>query len=183
MINPFGKKLSKALAKVAEIRRDSPTDLARDRIAAANDSDGVVAALRDTVRGIIDCDGVTIVRREGDEVVYLTEDAISPLWAGQRFPIRVCVSGVAIQARAMIAIPDILTDNRIPLNAYLATFVRSMVVVPIGHGEPMLAIGAYWQQPGAISAEAMERLTRIAGFAADALARIEGAPEPGLQVA
>ena len=41
-----------------------------------------------------------IVRRDGDEVVYVTEDAISPLWTGQRFPIRICVSGMAIQARA-----------------------------------------------------------------------------------
>lgn len=155
----------------------------RDRIAAADSVDAVIAALRDTARAIVGSDGITVVRREGDEVVYVTEDAISPLWSGQRFPIQICVSGMAIQARTAIVIPDILTDSRVPLNAYLATFVRSMAMVPVGHGEPGMAIGAYWQAAQPIAPIAVERLSALATAAADTLSRIEGAPEPDRQVA
>ncbi|MES2338677.1 MAG: GAF domain-containing protein [Pseudomonadota bacterium] len=157
--------------------------VARDRIAAAADVDRLVVALRECGRSVTGADGVTVVRREGNEVVYVTEDAISPLWAGQRFHLRLCVSGIAITTRAPVVIADISKDSRVPLNAYLSTFVKSMVMVPIGHGDPQMAMGAYWRTAEPIAAIAIERLSELATAAADALARIEGAPEPGRQVA
>ena len=161
----------------------SKLDVACQRVRASESIDGVIEALRECGRAIVGADGLTIIRREGDEVVYVTEDAISPLWSGQRFSIRVCVSGMAIQARAPIVIPDIMQDRRVPLNAYIATFVRSMAVVPIGHGEPGMAIGAYWRHAQPIAQLAVERLTALAHAAADALDRIEGTADPGRQVA
>lgn len=184
MIRFFGKKGRENPTKVVETREESPPLVAAHaRIAAADSVEGVIAAIRDTARAVVGSDGITVVRREGDDMHYVTEDAVTPLWAGQRFPMRICISGMAIQARAPIVIPDIMTDSRVPLNAYLATFVKSMAMVPVGRDEPTMAIGAYWQTAHPIAPIAVERLTQIADAAAEALLRIEGAPEPGRQVA
>jgi two-component system CheB/CheR fusion protein len=39
-----------------------------------------------------------------------------------------------------------MVDPRIPLDAYRPTFVRSLLVVPVGGPEPVAAIGAYWSE-------------------------------------
>lgn len=179
----LGKRRPTTVGDSPDIRAPTPVDAARSRIAAADDIDDVIAALKDTARAVVGSDGITIVRREGDEVVYVTEDAISPLWSGQRFPIQVCVSGMAIQARATIAIADIISDSRVPMNAYLATFVRSMAMVPIGCGDPMMAIGAYWQVAGPMPPAAIIALERLAATAAETIRRIEGPRAPARQAA
>ena len=102
----------------------------------ATSEEEVLEMLRDSARAIALSDGVAVVRRYGDQVAYVGEDAITPLWTGQRFPIHTCISGLAMLARQPILIPDILKDPRVPLNAYLSTFVRSMAMFPIGTGEP-----------------------------------------------
>lgn len=168
-----GIRPTAAAANTADV---APAGLLRARLNASETVDEVIAALCETTRDIVESDGVTVIRREGDEVVYVGEDAISPLWTGQRFSIRTCISGMAILARAPIAIPDIMHDRRVPLNAYLATFVRSMAMVPIGRDDPQMAIGAYWQKTEPAAAVAIERLTQITAAAADALDRIEGEP-------
>src|SRR3546814_13137913 len=43
-------------------------------------------------------------------------------------------------------IPDVFDDERVPVEAYRTTFVRSMVMVPIGGVEPIAALGAYWSE-------------------------------------
>ncbi len=162
------------------IQRQERRLLAADTaIAECASVDDLVELLRASARGIALSDGVTIVRREGDEVVYLSEDAISPLWAGQRFPLVRCITGMAMIARAPIAIPDIMVDPRVPLNLYLSTFVRAMVAVPVGHGEPSMAIGAYWRQARPILPEAIARLTTLARIAGDRLAWLGPAPISG----
>ena len=70
-------------------------------------------------------DGLTVVLREGDQVYYAEEDAIGPLWKGQRFAIESCVSGWAMVHRQAVAIADIYADARVPLDAYRPTFVKS----------------------------------------------------------
>lgn len=128
-------------------------------LGAAADVADAVAILRDHARIIAAADGITVVRREGDEVVYIAEDAISPLWNGQRFPLARCISGLAIMAGEPILIPDIRNDARVPMNAYLATFVQSMATFPIGR---TAAIGAYWQQAEPIDLQTVELMSELA---------------------
>ncbi|SOB87001.1 GAF domain-containing protein [Sphingomonas guangdongensis] len=154
----------------------------REDLALGRSVASVVEALRTHARTLTAADGITLIERRGDEVHYLTEDAISPLWTGQSFPLRMCVSGMAMVARAPIVIPDVSEDKRVPLNLYLATFIRSMVMVPIGHGEPLIAMGVYWREPAPIAAATISTLTRVAELAADALDRI-GDPPPSRQAA
>ncbi|ODP37830.1 GAF domain-containing protein [Sphingomonas turrisvirgatae] len=131
-------------------------------LSAASDATDAVAILRDHARVIAASDGVTVVRREGDEVAYVAEDAISPLWTGQRFPMARCISGLAIMAGKPILIPDIRNDSRVPMNAYLATFVQSMAMFPIGRAA---AIGAYWKHAGPIDPVTVELMPELAAAA------------------
>ncbi|HWK35910.1 GAF domain-containing protein [Sphingomonas sp.] len=152
-----------------------PLRAAELALAQATTIDAVVTALRHAARAIAGADGITVIRWIGDEVEYVGEDAISPLWTGQRFPIRTCVSGMAMLARDVIVIPDIENDPRVPLNAYLSTFVRSMAMFPIGRGDPDMAMGAYWRETGPVDAGAIARMASLAQVAADAVARIKAA--------
>jgi hypothetical protein len=122
-----------------------------------------IELLCDHARIIAACDGITVIQRDGDEVAYVAEDAVSKLWTGQRFPIGQCIAGLAIMAGEPILIPDIRNDARVPLNAYLATFVASMAIFPIGRSA---AIGAYWQHVGPIDEETMDMMAQLAQAAA-----------------
>lgn len=128
-------------------------------LGTAADAAQAIEVLRDHARVIAACDGITIVQRDGDAAVYVAEDAIGQLWTGQRFPIGQCISGLAIMTGEPILIPDIRNDPRVPLNAYLATFVGSMATFPIGR---TAAIGAYWQHVGPIDTVAVELMAQLA---------------------
>ena len=76
-------------------------------------------------------DGITFVLRDGELCYYADEDAISPLWKGNRFPMSACISGWCMLHRQTAVIPDIYGDPRIPHDAYRPTFVKSLVMVPV----------------------------------------------------
>jgi GAF domain-containing protein len=145
---------------------------ATERLTVARSLDDILEILRSSARAILRSDGVTVVRREGDDVHYVGEDAIAPLWAGQRFPICTCISGIAMMQREMVVIPDIRLDARVPHNAYLSTFVASMAMAPIGVGEPVAAIGAYWRSAQPIEHDALVLLDMLAKAAGAQLERI-----------
>ncbi len=95
-------------------------------------------------RRLTGADGATFVLREGEHCFYADEDAISPLWKGQRFPLEASISGWVMLKRKPAAIADIYKDSRIPHDAYRPTFVKSLAMVPIRQLRPIGAIGNYW---------------------------------------
>lgn len=115
-----------------------------ERLGAAHSMQAVIAIVKDTAREISGADGVTFVLREGDLCHYVAENAVAPLWLGRRFPLTACISGWCMIHNQMAVIPDIYADARIPHDAYRPTFVKSLVMTPVGAGEPVAAIGAYW---------------------------------------
>ena len=131
------------------------------------DPDQAVEILSRHARGIAGSEGITIVRLEGDQVHYLGEDAITPLWKGRRFQASQCVTGLAIMGGKPILIPDIRYDPRVPLELYVALFVSSLAVFPAGE---TAGIGAYWSTPGPIDPLAVELMTRLAEAARPAFA-------------
>jgi GAF domain-containing protein len=150
-----------------------------DLLGRAESVDEVELALRSSARPAVDADGATVVRRESDQCYYAQEDAMSPLWQGQRFPLTECISGWAMLHRQIVAIPDIRVDARIPQEAYRPTFVRSLVMVPIGTtGSAVGAIGAYWADEHVATDDEVSALQVLAEAAAAALARIRSAPGP-----
>jgi diguanylate cyclase (GGDEF)-like protein len=104
----------------------------------------VQEVVRSAARRLVRADGATFVLREGHHCFYADEDAISPLWKGQRFPMDACISGWAMIHGEPVVIPDIYADQRIPHEAYRPTFVKSLVMVPIRAADPLGAIGMYW---------------------------------------
>ena len=128
--------------------------------------DELIIVFRGCARALADADGITLVRREGDEVHYVAEDAIEPLWAGQRFPVDACISGLAMIENRPILIPDVYADDRVPIAAYEPTFVRSMAMFPIGTDRPVWAMGAYWARTGPIDRDAATLLASLARAAA-----------------
>jgi GAF domain-containing protein len=128
--------------------------------------------IRAGARRIADADGATFVLRDGELCFYADEDAIGPLWKGQRFPMAECISGWAMLHMQSATVPDIEQDERIPQAAYRPTFVRSLVMVPINRTGPVGAIGAYWSETGLRGGEPVAALETFAAAAARAIDRI-----------
>ena len=145
---------------------------ANEKLASAKSVEAVVGVLRDTAREIVQSDGIAIIIREDDKCFYAAEDAIAPLWSARRFPAASCISGWAMMHRETVAISDIRLDSRIPQEAYRPTFVRSLVMVPIGAPEARAAIGAYWSDVRTHDARTVARLEALARFAAISLENV-----------
>lgn len=128
--------------------------------------------VRSAARTLARADGATFVLREGDRCFYADEDAIAPLWKGQRFPMQACVSGWVMINQQAAVIPDIYQDDRVPHEAYRPTFVRSMAMLPIRTVEPVGAIGIYWSRPHQPSATQMEQLRALADSTAVAIENV-----------
>lgn len=153
-------------------------DEAIGKLQRATTLDEIHSVVRTSARQLAGSQGATVVLREGDVCFYVDEDAVSPLWKGQRFPINECVSGWAMLHRQTAIVPDIHTDGRIPQDAYRPTFVRSLVMTPIGKEDPVGAIGVYWAQPRNPSSEEVALLQELARGAATALSRVGIAEAP-----
>src|SRR5690348_618461 len=124
-------------AQVREIAADrgrtslaSPLVAAIEKLAGARTTEEVVETLRTTARRLIGSDGISIVLRDEGKCHYVEEDAIGPLWKGQRFPMQTCISGWAMMHNKTAVIPDIFVDDRIPHAVYRQTFVKSLAMTP-----------------------------------------------------
>ncbi len=130
------------------------------------DPGGVARLLGQAARELTGADGVTFILREGDHVRYEDEDAVAPLWKGQRFPAAGCNSGYAILNGETVVIEDVLTDPRAPREVYGPTFVRSLAILPLGRDFPFGALGAYWAKRHRPGPEELRLLEALAGTAA-----------------
>lgn len=128
--------------------------------------------VRHAARELTHADGAAFVLRDHDQCHYVDEDAIAPLWKGQRFPMEACVSGWAMRHGRSVSIPDVFDDSRVPIDAYRPTFVKSLVMVPIRASDPIGAIGNYWSQPHHATAEEMQVLQALASTTAVALENV-----------
>lgn len=142
-------------------------------LASARSLDDVTRIVRSSARALTRADGVSFVLKEDDNCYYADEDAIGPLWKGNRFPLNTCVSGWAMLNRQVVVIPDIYQDSRIPFEVYRPTFVKSLVMVPVRQEEPIGAIGAYWADNHEATPEEQQILQSLANAAALALRNIE----------
>lgn len=146
----------------AQFERWAALTRAVERLSRATTYDEAVECLRTSSREVAGADGVTIVRREGNETVYVAEDAISPAWVGKRFPINECLAGFAITQRRAVIIPDVAKADNVPQNLYMATFIESCAVFPVGLGDPVGAIGAYWHKMHVIDDDTVALLAALA---------------------
>lgn len=144
-----------------------------EQLSGATTLERVTEVVAAAARSLMGADGATFVLREDDQCFYADEDAIGPLWKGSRFPMSACISGWAMQHRESVAIPDIYVDDRIPIDAYRPTFVRSLAMTPVRHTRPIGAIGVYWSTQYVPSAQEVRLLEVLAGSASVALENLE----------
>jgi hypothetical protein len=150
---------------------------ALELLGRASSIEAALEVLRAHARAIGCADGVTVVRRDGAEVVYAGEDAIAPLWTGRRFPIEQCISGLAMIERRPIYVPDIYSDARVPHDLYRPTFVVGMAMFPLGIGEPLAALGVYWAKDNPAEPDALALLDTLARSANSTFERLAIARE------
>ncbi|MBI3095883.1 MAG: response regulator [Rhodocyclales bacterium] len=183
---PFsGDELLARIGSLVAARRRTVAELSRsaerlrrlaeavEKIAAVHDLPGLMAIVRHAVRELTGADGVTLVLRENGHCHYADEDAVGPLWKGQRFPLETCISGWAMLNRKAAVIEDIYADPRIPHAAYRPTFVKSLSMVPIGRENPVGAIGCYWAQRHLAGAEELELQQALADAMSVGLANLD----------
>jgi K+-sensing histidine kinase KdpD len=139
------------------------------QLSLARTLDAVIAVVRHAARQLTGADGATFVLRDNGKCFYADEDAIAPLWKGQRFPMNACISGWAMLNGQVAVVEDIYADPRIPHDAYRPTFVKSLAMVPIRPESPIGAIGNYWANPHLASPHEIEILQALANTTAVAL--------------
>lgn len=165
---------SPALGKDEQIEIAAASDLEglTMRLAKARGVEEILRVVRGGARRLVGADGISFVLREGDKCFYADEDAIGPLWKGQRFPLERCISGWAMLHGEAVVVEDVYADERIPHASYRPTFVQSLVMVPVHADDPVAAIGAYWARSHKPSDESVEMLKRIANSAAVAMTNV-----------
>jgi len=161
-----------SLNSYPEHELSAPLSRAAKLLAATRSVADIVAVLRTEARSVVGSDGICVILREGDFCHYVAEDAIEPLWRGQRFPMTACVSGWAMLNRRSVIIPDIESDPRVPLDAYVRTSIRSLAMVPLGSPEPVAAVGAYWCAFVELDEPTIRRFEILAQVAAAAFTRV-----------
>lgn len=142
------------------------------RLSLARSRDEIQQIVRRAARQLTGADGATWILRDRDFCFYADEDAISPLWKGQRFPLEACVSGWVMLNRQPVVIPDIYVDPRVPHEAYRPTFVKSLAMVPIRTVDPVGAIGNYWATRHHATEEEVQLLQALADSTAVALENV-----------
>ncbi|MFB2968882.1 diguanylate cyclase domain-containing protein [Aerosakkonema sp. BLCC-F183] len=142
-------------------------------LSLARNLDTVMAIVKQAARELTGADGATFVLRDRNMCYYAEENAIAPLWKGQRFPMNICIGGWTMLNRQPVQIEDIYADTRIPYQAYRSTFVKSLVMVPIRTLDPIGAIGNYWAKRHQPSPEEVKLLQALADTTAVALENIQ----------
>ncbi len=141
-------------------------------LSRAKTFDEIADIVRKSARELTSADGATFVLREDNNCYYADENAISPLWKGQRFPMSRCVSGWVMMNAQPAIIEDIYQDPRVPIEAYRPTFVKSMLMVPIREEGPIGAIGNYWAEHHNPTPEEISILQTLANITAVAIENV-----------
>lgn len=141
-------------------------------LSQARDLDTVMGIVRRAARDLTGADGATFVLRDKGCCYYADENAIGPLWKGQRFPLQNCISGWVMLNAKPVMIEDIYKDPRIPADVYRPTFVKSLLMVPIRKNNPIGAIGNYWATTRLPADDELAILQTLANFTCVALENI-----------
>lgn len=142
-------------------------------LSLARSLNAIMKIVRREARVLTGSDGATFVLRDFERCFYADEEAISPLWKGEKFPMNICISGWVMMQKRSVIIEDVFADSRIPADIYRATFVKSMAMVPIRTQNPLGAIGVYWARHYVPSDEEMELLKALADSVSVALENVQ----------
>ncbi len=83
-----------------------------------------------------------------------------------------CISGWSMLNAQTAVITDVFADPRIPHDVYRRTFVKSLIMTPVGMDGPVAAIGAYWQDKRYFSEREIAAVKTMARLVGQALSDI-----------
>ena len=139
-----------------------------ESLSRTSSTEEIIEVIRAKARRLIGSDGIALILRDEDLCHYIEEDAVGPLWKGHKFSMTECISGWSMIHRKTAVIPDVSIDERIPFHLYRDTFVRSLLMAPVGVSSPIGALGAYWSnvyEPTQYEIETIETLARCTATA------------------
>lgn len=157
---PYNQAMEKLISVVQEL-------------SLARNLETIVAIVRVAARFLTGADGASFVLQDQDQCFYVDEDAIAPLWKGQKFPLKICIGGWVMKNRQPAIIPDVSKDERIPYAAYQPTFVKSMAMVPIRTLDPIGSIGIYWANLHQPTIQEVKLLQALADTTAVAMENVQ----------
>lgn len=142
-------------------------------LSLARSLERIIEIVRTAARQLTHADGASFVLQDNGYCYYVDEDAIAPLWKGQRFPMETCIGGWTMRNQTPAVIEDVRVDERIPWVAYRETFVKSLVMVPIRTFDPIGAIGTYWAKKHAPTLQEIKLLQALADTTAVAMENVQ----------
>ena len=142
------------------------------KLSFARDLPAVQEIVRRAARRLTGADGAAFILRDGDNCYCADEDAVAPLWKGQKLAIDGSVAGWVMLQRQAAIIADISADPRVPMPVYRDTFVKSLAMVPMRSQDPVGVVGVFWAQVHAATAEEVQLLQALADTAAVALENV-----------
>jgi two-component sensor histidine kinase len=143
-----------------------------ERLARSTHLLDVAQLVTRNARTLVDADGASLILREDNDCVYVGEDAIGPLWNGQRFPIPSRAAGMTMLHKKSFVVPDVRQDARDAQQAYVRTFVVGLAIVPVRSVDPIGAIEVYWAKRHEASSQELTRLETLARATASAIEHV-----------
>lgn len=171
-----GRKQSEEKIKTLNVRLQLLVE-AIQKLSVSTSMESIMETVRTSARNLVNADGSTFILRDNEMCFYADEDTVSPLWKGQRFPLTNCISGWAMLHKQPVIVEDIYADDRIPVEAYQSTFVKSLAIAPIRLNDPLGAIGVYWggnYSPSEMEVTLLNTLADAAAKAVENVQLIEG---------
>jgi diguanylate cyclase (GGDEF)-like protein len=135
-------------------------------------------AVLDTVAGqaleLTRADAAVVELPEGDEMVYRAAAGTALPHLGYRLARRGSISGLALETREILVCTDSETDARVDREACRRVGARSIVVVPLAHGDEAAGVlEVYSSRPGALDGRQARLLAVPAAAIAAALVRAD----------
>ncbi len=140
----FKKKTEKKIQKL----NDQLLEIIKtiNRLSRAEDIKLLQSIVANAARKLVNARGTTFVIRDNGFCRYVEEDTDTPLWKGSRFSLDNCITGWVMLNKQPAIIEDIYQDDRIPVELYKKTFVKSLAVFPANYKNPKFALGCYWDK-------------------------------------
>ncbi|HEY0794091.1 MAG TPA: GAF domain-containing protein [Chthoniobacterales bacterium] len=158
-------------ARHARSRRLSAIIGTQQEIAnAALDLNAVTRSIVERAQSLTGAKGATLELVDGNYLVYhVTSGAAAP-HTGLRINMAFSLSGLCVRSGEILLCADAETDSRVDGKACRQVGLRSMIVVPLRHGDANLGVlKVFSSEPHAFAEEDVNTLRLLAGFLASAM--------------
>jgi PAS domain S-box-containing protein len=159
---------------------DSAADLAAHvtelltQILGVHSVDDVLRIVCEHTQRITRADGCLIEIAEGDEMVYRAASGFLVPFVGTRLPRSQSLSGLAMETAAIQTSKDSTHDPRVNVLMNRKLGARSMVVIPLKHGDSIIGVlKPVWRKPEAFGEDVVRTLGLLAGIVAIAIRHAE----------